>query len=152
MDTDELFRQANAAYEKGDFTEAFAIFTHAANGGDCHAMTRLATMYELGEGVPADLSKSIEWDLKAIAAGSRSSILNLGLTYRSLGKNGDAQKWFEKALEQGDGEAAFELAKLYKLEDENSPLIKKYLLLAVSAGDLSEETAKEVQNWLAKIG
>lgn len=75
--------------------------------------------------------------------------MNLGLTYRKLGNIDEARKWFEKALDQGDGEAAFELAKLHYFEDRSSPLIRKYLDLAASSGDLSESTSEEVQEWLS---
>lgn len=151
MNSDVLFRQADEAYEDGDFEKALVLFMKASEAGDCHAMTRLAIMHECGEGTVVDISKSIEWDLKAIAAGSISSMLNLGLTYRKLGNSIEAKKWFEKALEQGDGEAAFELAKLYDFEKKEAPMIKKYLTLAANSVDLSESTEEAVREWLSRI-
>lgn len=154
MDSEMLFRQADKAYKAykdEDFKRAFSLFVMSTEHGNGLAMTRLAVMYENGEGTLSDLSKSIEYDLKAIAAGSNTSILNLGLTYKNLGNVGEAMKWFKVALDEGDGEAAFELAKVLYREDRNSPLIKKYLDLAAAAGDLSESTSEEVHEWLACI-
>lgn len=39
MDSDMLFRQADEAYDKGDFAKAFSLFIKASEHGDCHAMT-----------------------------------------------------------------------------------------------------------------
>ncbi|WP_332879549.1 tetratricopeptide repeat protein [Massilia sp. S19_KUP03_FR1] len=151
MDSDMLFRQADEAYENEDFDRAFSLFVLSAEHGNGLAMTRVAIMYENGEGTPADIAKSIEFDLKAMVAGSSTSILNLGLTYKKLGSIDEARRWFVKALDQGDGEAAFELAKLHDLDDPDSLTIKKYLDLAANAGDLSENTSAEMHAWLARI-
>jgi TPR repeat protein len=151
MDSDMLFRQADEAYENEDVDRAFSLFVLSAEHGNGLAMTRLAVMYENGECTPPDLSKSIEYDLKAIAAGSSTSILNVGLTYKKIGSTDEARRWFEKALDQGDGEAAFELAKLHDVDDPESLTIKKYLDLAANADDLSENTSTEVHEWLARI-
>eukprot|EP01133_Synstelium_polycarpum_P022955 gene22955-27518_t len=132
MNTDIIFREADDAYESGDFSKAYALFLEAAGHGDCHAMTRLAAMYESGDGVPRDLTKSIEWDLKAVAAGSTTSILNLGVTFRKIGNVDEAQRWFEKAMANDDGEAALELAKLHYSVNSESPLVRKYLDIAAA--------------------
>lgn len=151
MNTDIIFREADDAYESGDFSKAYALFLEAAGHGDCHAMTRLAAMYESGDGVPRDLTKSIEWDLKAVAAGSTTSILNLGVTFRKIGNVDEAQRWFEKAMANDDGEAALELAKLHYSVNSESPLVRKYLDIAAGSLDLSEDSAEETGEWLLKL-
>lgn len=139
------FSQADAAYDAGDSSEAFRLFLAAAESGNCDAMCRVAVMYESGEGVEYDVEKSIFWDLKAIDAGSTSSLINLGITYRRLGDIRKAKYWFEKSLETGDGEAALELAKLYSVSDKESATVKRYLQIAISSDRLSENSLEEAK-------
>jgi uncharacterized protein len=150
MDTDALFLQADDAYEQENFALAFSLFLAAADKGNCYAMTRIAAMYDSGEGTLLDVSKSIEWDLKAVAAGSRTSILNLGIAYKKLGDIAKARDWFENALAQGDGEAGLELAKLHYSAGSAASVVRSYLEVAASSSDLSESGRAEVQEWLLK--
>lgn len=70
MFSDDMFIKANHAYEKEEFTNAFKLFLQCAKNGDTPSMERVANMYTCGEGVKYDYSKAIEWELKAIKAGS----------------------------------------------------------------------------------
>lgn len=147
MNADSLFLDANTAYEAGDFIKAHELFLQAAENGDCYAMTRLAVMCDNGEGVPSNINESIEWDMKAIAAGSESSMLNLGITFRRLGDFENSKYWLEKMLELGDGEAALELAKLYNIHDPSSPLVKHFLAIAMLNNNLSQASIEELNEW-----
>lgn len=145
MDTTDIFLKADAAYDAGDFAVAFRLFLQEAEAGNCDAMCRLALMYESGEGTEPDVDKSIYWDLKAVDAGSTTSLINLGITYRRLGNMRKARYWFEKSLETGDGEAALELAKLYSVSDKEVATVKHYLDIAISSNRLSEASLEEAQ-------
>ncbi|MFC5473458.1 tetratricopeptide repeat protein [Paraherbaspirillum soli] len=145
MDEVDIFLQADAAYDTGDLASAFNLFLQAAEKGNCDAMCRIALMYESGEGIACDIDKSIYWDLKAIDAGSTTSLLNLGITYRRLGNIRKAKYWFEKSLETGDGEAALELARLYSVSDKEIDTVKRYLNIAISSNSLSEASLEEAR-------
>lgn len=153
MGTDN-FSRAEAAYDAGDFAEAFRLFLEAAESGNSDAMCRVALMYESGIGTEYDAEKSIDWDLKAIDAGSTTSLINLGITYRRLGDIRKAKYWFEKSLEAGDGEAALELAKLYSVSDKETATVKQYLEVAIASNRLSEASLEEAkslsQEWLGQ--
>lgn len=114
----DLFIQADAAYQQGDFKTAFTLFLKAAENGDINAMERLALMYDDGEGVESDIDKSIYWDSCAIANGSITALSNLAITYKQLGDFKKAEEYFKKAIKAGDYDAALELAKLYILDSE----------------------------------
>jgi TPR repeat protein len=82
---DDQFLLADAAYERGDSEGAFAKFLQLAEDGDLNGMSRVACMYGDGEGTRRSREKSLEWDSRAAALGSMTSMFNLGITYRNAG-------------------------------------------------------------------
>lgn len=151
MDNDKLFSQADKQHELGRLDVAFKLFLEAAEQGDSSAMSRLACMYADGEGVLRDFEKSIEWDKKAIDAGNTTSLLNLAITYRTLGDIISSKYWFEKALDKGDSEAALQLAKLYMISDKEREKIKYYLSIAISDESICEESHIEANKLLVSL-
>lgn len=151
MNRDALFSAADVAYDNGDYPTALSLFQQAAEAGDSDAMSRLATMYEGGEGVERDIEQSISWDMKAIAAGNRTSLLNLGITYRRLGDIKSAKMWFEKSHAQGDAEAALELAKLYSVSDKEVETVRRYLTEVVSSEYVTQDSIDEAQTLLREL-
>ncbi len=146
---DDLFLLTDAAYERGEFEQAFANFLHLAEAGDLNGMARVACMYGDGEGTPRSREKSVEWDLKAAALGSTTSMFNLGITYRNAGNSREARRWFERLHEGGDGDASLELAKMYMVSDLEGERVKAYLRAAMQSSnvcDASKEEARELLN------
>jgi len=99
-------------------------------------------MYGAAQGVDLDFDKSIEWDEKAIQAGSITSMTNLGITHRMRGNVKKARFWLEKALAAGDSEAALELAKMYLISDLETERAKQYLELAL-AGEICTDAGRD---------
>ena len=151
MINNELFNQADEAFDNGDLDKAFSLFKKGADSGDHHAMTRLGAMYSDGEGVEVNIDESILWDLKAISSGSTLSLFNLAITYRTLGDIKSAKAWLEKAIAAGDGEACLQLAKLYMVSDKEILTVKKYLLAAIDSTNICEESVEEASNILNNI-
>ena len=145
---DDQFLLADAAYDRGDFEEAFAKFLHLAEDGDLNGMSRVACMYGDGEGTPRSREKSLEWDLKAAALGSTTSMFNLGITYRDAGDSREAMRWFERLHADGDGDASLELAKMYMVGDLEGERIKVYLLAAMQSSNVCEASREEAQELL----
>ncbi len=137
-----------ALYEAKNYRDAFTSLEIAANLGDSLAMTQLALMYDAGEGVACDVEKSIEWDKKAVALGSVTSLLNLGITYRKLGQISEAKECFERTLKLGDAQAALELARLYSVSDKEIDTVKKYLQIAITSKNLSDESMDETRQMM----
>lgn len=143
---------AMAAYDRGHLNKAFKLFLAGAESGDVDCMAMVAVMYGAGEGARIDLEKSIEWDQKAIAAGSELAFLNIAITYRCLGDLVNARHWFERALDCGDGEAALHLAKLYMVSDLEAGTVSKYLRIAIDSQNAFEDTRTEARQLLAVRG
>jgi len=144
----ELFMSADTAYERGDFEDAFAKLLKLAEGGDLGGMERVACMYGDGEGTTRSRDKSLEWDLKAAALGSTTSMFNLGITFRNSGDAREARRWFEALHAAGDGDASLELAKMYMISDLEEERIRSYLLAAVRSSNVCEASREEAQHLL----
>lgn len=148
---DDQFLLADAAYERGDFEEAFAMFLQLAEGGDLNGMSRVACMYGDGEGTQRSREMSLEWDSKAAALGSTTSMFNLGITYRNAGDSREARRWFERLHADGDGDASLELAKMYMVSDLEGERIRGYLLAALRSSNVCEASIEEAQELLEDL-
>ena len=148
---DDQFLSADAAYERREFEHAFAKFLQLAEAGDLNGMSRVACMYGDGEGTPRSREKSLEWDLKAAALGSTTSMFNLGITYRNAGDSREARHWFEKLHAGGDGDASLELAKMYMVSDLEGERIKAYLLAAIQSSNVCDASKEEAQELLSDL-
>lgn len=71
-------------------------------------------------------------------------MLNLGICYSNNGKIKTAIKEFEKCLAIGDGEAAYEIAKIYLYKLEDNRLAHKYFLIADKFDNILEVTREEI--------
>lgn len=138
-----LFAIASEKYDKRYYKKALKLFLKSAESGDVDSMVMLGVMYGSGKGVEIDFKISIEWDEKAVAAGSISALLNLGITYRTIGDLVKAKHWFEKSLDAGDVEAALHLAKMYMVSELEVEKVKKYLDIVINSKDALEITKAE---------
>ena len=111
-----LFDKGAAAYKRGDFETALAVFRPLAENGDAKAQSILALMYSYGEGVPLDYRESVRWYRRAAEQNSSVAQYNLGMLYldgKGVAQNTDeAIKWLTMAADGGHFRARSELAKL----------------------------------------
>jgi uncharacterized protein len=101
------------------YAQSIAELKTKAEDGDVQAQLALAKAYDLGEGVPKDEEKAVQWWEKAAEHGNVSAQVSLGGVY-SLGagvpKNyAAAVRWWKKAAEQGDVTAEGNLGTAYGL-------------------------------------
>lgn len=100
---------AQAAYDKGDFEEAFKQFLSMAEGGNGLAQSSTGVMYDMGQGTKKDYDKAVEWYKKSAEQGNQFGQFNLGtMYYMGTGVAKDvvtACKWFALATRQGNGQA-----------------------------------------------
>ncbi len=103
------FEQAWAAYERNDYSTAFAGFKNLAEQGDARAQHNLGFMYRGGKGVPKDDQQAVAWYRKAAEQWCSYSQYNLGLMYAyGLGVPKDLQSayfWWLLASAQGHQDA-----------------------------------------------
>lgn len=76
-DGDSLFRSAEAAYQREDYTEAVRLYNLAIGQNNADAMNKLAIMHEIGKGVKMDINEAIRLFEKAIANGHVKASRNL---------------------------------------------------------------------------
>ncbi len=99
--------------------EKFAETKKKAEAGDVNAQYNLSRMYILGDGVPKDEVKALEWLQKAVVQGDADAQYVLGNMYYSgylsvLPKDiAKALEWYQKAAAQGNADAQFNLARMY---------------------------------------
>jgi uncharacterized protein len=151
MTPENIFESGMKQYEVGNYEAAFDLIHRAAIDGNRDAMTQLAIMLDAGQGVEQDVEKSIEWDLKAIASGSTTSLINLGITYRKLGDIKASKYWLEKAFASGDGEAALELARLYSVSEKEGQTVKNYLHAALQNKYISDDSKNAAARMLSEL-
>ena len=73
---------AKAAFERGDYAQAFKIFKSLAAQGDASAQSNLGVMYDNGKGVTQDYKEAVKWYRLAAAQGNASAQFNLGVMYK----------------------------------------------------------------------
>lgn len=124
---DDLLKLGLEEYDKGQYDSAVNLVREAADMGNPYALITLACFYGNGTGVEKDEQKALEWAHKAeeilieIAEhGDVAAQLYLAAQYRD-GNNGfelnkdKAFEWFQRAAEQGDAQAQYEVGMCYEL-------------------------------------
>ena len=72
-----------AAYERGDFEQAFAAWSGAAADGDPDAQYALGALYSRGRGVNRNQDKANEWYLIAARNGQVEAQYRMGIRFRT---------------------------------------------------------------------
>ena len=114
VETEVLFRMADAAEEAGDFDRVRELFERGAALGDISSITRLAYMHDLGLGIPTDKAAAMRLYRHAWRRSSSTvAATNIAILYREQANRRAMFKWFHRAAKAGDGSAQFEIAKCY---------------------------------------
>ena len=111
-----------AAYERGNYTVAFDIFSAHAIQGNANAQYHLGLLYAQGRGVPHNYGEALKWYRKAAEQGHANAQHNLGSLYdlgRGVPHNSrEAWKWFRKAAEQGHANAQINVSVMEGAPEE----------------------------------
>lgn len=128
------FNQGVAAYDAGNFEEAYKIFHDLAENDDLAAMRNVALMLRNGKGVEKDPDKALDWYERAAEAGLVTAQSDLGVMLLD-GEAGDpdpkaALPWLMLAAAAGHPTAQFRLGEMYeKGTDFMSPDVEGAKLL-----------------------
>lgn len=109
----ELYRRGDQAWSRGDLRPAFRLFLAAARAGMEAAFSTIGNFYDNGIGVKADPDAALGWYRLAYRGGDRSVANNIGCILRDRKKLGQAIEWFRRAVQQNDGDANLNIAKIY---------------------------------------
>lgn len=112
------FDNGAAAFNKGNYTEAYPWYEKAAKKGHAGAMNDIGFLYEKGYGgLTQNYSKAAEWYQKAAEKEEVNAMNNLGLLYKNgTGVNQDfakAMEWYQKAAEKGNAGALNNIGRMY---------------------------------------
>ena len=101
---------ATAAYIKGDYVQAFKLFSPLAAQGNTEAQNKIGVMYEYGQGVTQDHQEAAKWYRLAAAQGVAEAQYNIGVLYANgQGVTQDfarAHMWYNLASSAGDADGA----------------------------------------------
>jgi len=150
----EIFDEGVAAYDAGDYQQAFELWLPLAKGRDLAAMRNVAHMLRLGLGVPRNPARALYFYEQAGEGGLGNAQLNAAFMHISndgVRRNEEAAaNWFEKAARQGSATAQYNLGVMLergmgRVKNEKQALA--YYMLAAAEG---HAMAIERVNQLAK--
>ncbi|TAK05824.1 sel1 repeat family protein, partial [bacterium] len=132
-----------AAYKRGDYKIAFALWAKSADQGNAEAQFGLGAMYDNGQGVPQDYNQALMWYRKAADQGSAEAQFALGVTYANgqgvAQDHNQALVWYRKAAAQGNAMAQVNLASIYHngrgVTQDNVEALKWFMLAAAYESD-----------------
>ena len=97
--------QAQAAWDKGDYRQAFAEAFEPALAGDPQAQFMLGEAYRLGRSVEPNALAAQEWYMRAAKQGHVAAATELGRIYLQLRNMRDAVPWLTMAASHDDARA-----------------------------------------------
>jgi TPR repeat protein len=154
MGGEELFLEADRQSNLGNHKKAFALLLEAEAQGFLPAQNSIGYCLDRGLGIKKDRRAAFAWYKRAARNGDLCAIGNVGLHYREDGNEERARFWLRRAVEAGDGDSAFELARLYaKRRDIGQNRFKTvhYLWLAVRSRSITPSAKEAAQAMVAKF-
>jgi uncharacterized protein len=91
---------------------AIQLLTRSSDAGSEIAMFRLGVCFDFGEGVRRNPSKAAALYRRAARRGIGVAAANLAITYRARGNWRLAERWFRKAIDLGETDAALEIGRM----------------------------------------
>jgi len=147
-----------AAFKRGDYTEALRLWRPAASGGLARAQYGLGGMYDLGmAGLPRDHAEAAKWYRLAADQGDADGQFSLGSLYRR-GEGvpldyAQAIRWFRLAAAQGSWNGQTALGELYR-DGHGVPSdhILAYMWFNVASASSSElnSVSRDLRDAIAK--
>jgi TPR repeat protein len=111
------FEQGMEAYDRSDYESAFGILDDLALDGDSRALAVAGALWEQGLGTEANLTEALRYFDAGARRDNPRCMVALGRFLRDgIATTQDAAgavQWFTRAIEFGDNDGAFELARLY---------------------------------------
>ena len=111
----ELHQLGSSGYPR-DAVKAAELYLLASEQGSAAAQSKLGRMLLVGEGVPREAERGIEWVTKAAAQGHPPAEYTMGIACQqghAAGGLEAAASWFQRAAEAGISAAQYELGVAY---------------------------------------
>lgn len=124
----------------------------AAARGDRVPAGSLGYAYDVGLGVARRKDQAILWYRKAANWGNSGAASNLATVYRDAGKPGLAFRWWNRAAEMSDGEAAVDVGYCYYYgigTTRNASAAYQFFRCAINSKGISQYGREEAMYHLA---
>jgi TPR repeat protein len=131
---------------------AFRLLRRAVESGDENAAGSLGYAYDVGQGTKRNVAQAIRWYRRAVRLGDAGSANNLAIVYRDAGKAVLAFKWWERAADMRDGNAAVDVGYCYQYgigTRKNTAKAKRMFSRAIASKDISQSGREEAMYQLA---
>ena len=112
------FETGVAAFDGGDFTNAYNEWLPLAAGGDPFAQRNIGHLYRLGLGVPQDFAVAFNWYQRAADQGlvrAQANLANMMLRGQGIDQDPEgAASWFHRAASAGHAISQFNIGQMYR--------------------------------------
>jgi hypothetical protein len=112
------FKTGVAAFDGGDFTNAYDEWLPIAAGGDPFAQRNIGHLYRLGLGVPQDFAVALSWYQRAADQGlvrAQANLANMMLRGQGIDRDPEgAASWFHRAASAGHAISQFNIGQMYR--------------------------------------
>jgi TPR repeat protein len=148
---DRWLASAEAAFDGGDFRTAARWYRKAADAGSSTAWHALGLLYSEGWGVRRDVPRALEYYRKVWRKDrDTTACSNIALIHAQQGQRARARAWWVRAVEHGDGDAAYDFA-VFLLQggrDADEARARALLAWAPAAPRVSEGGAEDARQLL----
>ncbi len=114
---ESALNDAERAYAAQRYAEARRLWTPLAEAGDHQAQLGLATLHDLGQGLPRDAAAAYAWYLRAAQDGVPRAEFNVAVMLDSgdgtTRDRAGAAVWYARAAAHGNHRAQYNLGQLY---------------------------------------
>ncbi len=140
------FAAARDAIEQGNYVAAVATLETLAEKDDAGSLALLASLYQIGKGVPKDIERAIELYKRAAELGHPEAQFNLGNIYL-LGEGVKADEawaltYYRQAASQGHELAARNMSQLYRAAGLEPPTFPAAATATPAPEDLARQEAE----------
>lgn len=152
QNSNEIFRRADAAWERGQNKAALKLFLQAARLGNASAQHNVGYFYDEGIGTKKNLGRALSWYKKAWRNDRQTGTsINIAKLYEAKGQSHLAVVWWKKAVAENDGDAALGLAKFYLHRATARDTERaRSLLMLVKAARATDDARREAAKLLSQ--
>ncbi len=150
----EKWIRADKEWDRGHLRSAFRLMLEAAEMGESGAQVAVGYMYDNGIGTRCSRQKALYWYKRAYRRGLPVAAHNIGTVWRDIGNLRMALYWFERAIQMNggdDGEANFEIAKLYLGKAKNRRKAEILLKKVCKSKNVTQDCVEQAQRLLNQM-
>lgn len=149
----ETWVRADEEWERGRLRPAFRLMLAAAKMGESGAQVAVGYMYDNAIGTRHNKQAALYWYRRAYRRGESTAAHNIGTVWRDDGNFSRALYWFERAIQMNggdDGEANFEIAKLYLGKGQDNRKATSILRKVCKSKNVTQDCVEQARRLLKR--